>query len=316
MVRTKKNIFKSIYFNAKNPASFASVRKLYLAAKKIRKDITFRDAETFLTNTNTYTSHKKVQHRFLRRKIIVRGINDQWQIDLIVIPALKDENDGYMYIMVVVDCFSRYAYVEPMKRKFAVNAVEAFKKILQRAGTKPRVIQFDLGSEFKSSFRTFLKEQNIHFFHTSQDTKCAIVERFNRTLQNRLYRYMTARNTLRYIDVLQEIVDSYNSSKHRTLGISPKEVTKDNEMALWIKQYKKYIYSKEPSFEFQVGDKVRITKYRKQFDRGYLPKWQKEIFQIAHVLRTYPETYVLIDKDNEILHGNFYKEELNRVTGN
>lgn len=312
---SKKNILKSIYFDPKNPASFSSVQKLLLAARKIRKDISLKDVKLFLSNTYAYTSHKKVNRRFLRRKIIVRGIDDQWQIDLIDVQTLARQNNGYNYLFVAIDCFSRYAYVEPMKRKFAYNALEAFQNILQRAENKPRIVQADEGSEFKGVFKHFLKEQKIHLFHTSQDTKCAIVERFNRTLQDKIYRYMSANQTKRYIKVLQDIVHGYNNSKHRTIGISPAEVNEFNEMKLWLKQYKNCIYKTKPSFAFKVGDKVRITTLKKAFERGYSTKWRKEIFQIAYVLNTYPETYVLIDKDDELLRGNFYKEELVLVSG-
>lgn len=310
-----RSLLKSIYFNPKNSASFSSQTKLLSAARKIRKDVSLKDVEQFLSNTNTYTSHKKVNRRFPRRKIIVRGINDQWQIDLIDIQALHRENNGTRYLFVAIDCFSRYAYVEPMKRKFADNALSAFQKILARAGVKPRIIQADEGSEFKSLFRKYISEQGIHFFHTSQDTKCAIVERFNRTLQDKMYRYMTANNTLKYVDVLQDLVESYNHSKHRTIGMSPINVTPSNEMFLWLKQYKDYVFAKSFSSPFKAGDKVKITAIRKKFERGYLPKWSKEIFQIAYVLGTVPVTYVLLDKNNELLYGNFYKEELVLVTG-
>lgn len=312
---TKKYILKNLYFNAEFPSSFSSVNKLYKAAKQVREDITIQDVKSFLHNTYTYTSHRKVQRHFPRRKIIVRGINDQWQADLIDVSGLKNSNDGYRYLLVVIDCFSRVAYVEPMKRKFALNTLEAFKKILESAGTKPRILQVDEGSEFKQVFRNFLKDEGITFFHTSQDTKCAIVERFNRTLQNKLYRSITARGNLRYIDILQDIVESYNYSKHRSLGMSPKDVNKNNERKLWIKQYGNHMYSKKAVFAFQIGDKVRVSKYKKTFERGYLPKWQKEVFTIKYVLGTRPETYVIADKKGEILKGSFYKQELIKVTG-
>ena len=254
-----------------------------------------------------------MRNKFLRRKTIVRGLHDQWQIDLISIYNLRETNDNTGYILACIDCFSRYAYVEPLTRKTADITLVGFKKILHRAKVKPRLIQLDQGTEFKSVFKKFLIENEIKSFSTSQDTKCAIVERFNRTLQDKLYKYMTAKNTLRYIDVLQDIVYSYNHTIHRTLGISPAAVNKSNEKEIWKKQYGKYLYSKRYNLAFSVGDKVRITKYNTAFRRGYISNWKKEIFQIAHVLRTWPITYVLIDAENEILAGSFYAEELNKI---
>ena len=310
---SKITILKKIYFDPRNKASFGSPRKLYIAANAIDKTIQQKDVQTFLQNTGTYTSHKNIKHKFLRRKTIVRGINDQWQIDLISIYNLREQNDNIGYILACIDCFSRYAYVEPLTRKTAEITLAGFKKILHRARKKPRLIQLDQGTEFKSVFKKFLLEHEIKSFSTSQDTKCAIVERYNRTLQDKLYKYMTAKNTLRYLDVLQDIVYSYNHSIHRTLGIAPASVTKENEEELWKKQYGKYLYSEKSHLLFSVGDKVRITKYKTAFSRGYTSRWKEELFQIAYILRTRPVTYVLIDSENEILAGSFYAEELNKI---
>ena len=313
--RSKLNVLISIYFDARHPASFSSLRKLYLAAKERNPTITIRDVRTFLQNSSTYTSFKPVERKFARRKIIVKGINDQWQVDLIVLPRLKLSNKGYEYILAVIDCFSRFAYVEPMRTKTASETVSAFKKILRRAKAKPRLLQSDLGSEFKGVFAHFLREMSIHQFFTSQDPKCAIVERFIRTFKNKLFKYMKAGNTKKYLDILQTVVSSYNSSKHRTLGLSPKEVNKRNEKDLWLKQYKSHLYSMRRAFKFKVGDRVRLTKYHKTFNRGFLSNWKKEVFRIAFVLHTKPVTYVLIDKDNKLLQGGFYEEELSRISG-
>ena len=101
-----------------------------------------------------------------------------------------------------------------MISKSASETLLAFKRILRRARTKPRLIQTDLGSEFKGIFTQFLRKNGMHQFSTSQDPKCAIVERFIRTFTTRLFKYMKANNTKRYIDVLQTIIYSYNCSKH------------------------------------------------------------------------------------------------------
>ena len=313
--QSKQDLLTSIYFNPRHPASFSSVRKLYLSAKQLNNNITLSDVRRYLHNSHAYTSHKPIHKRYLRRKTIVRGINDQWQLDLLIMANLKNYNSGFSNVLVAIDCFSRYAYAEPLQTKKADETLLAFKTILIRAGTKPRIIQTDSGSEFKASFRQFLDKNNIHYFTTSQDTKCAIVERFIQTLEGKIYKYLDAKNTLRYVDVLQSIIFSYNHSKHRSLGVSPVNVTAVNEDALWNKQYRNYLYSKSVKSLFNVGDKVRITKYRKTFQRGYLSNWRTEIFQIAFRLKTYPVTYILIDKENEIIRGGFYSKELVKIEG-
>ena len=224
---------RDIYFDPRNKASFSTARKLFLAAKSIDDTIQYKDVETFLQNTETYTSHKNIKHKFLRRKTIVRGLDDQWQIDLISIYHIEQYNNNVKYILACIDCFSRYAFVQGLSRKTAEITLQGFKKILSRTKRKPRLIQLDEGSEFKGVFKKFLQDNGIKSFSTSQDTKCAIVERFNRTLQDKIYKYMTAKNSLRYIDVLQDIVYGYNHSIHRTLGIAPVAVNKGNEKTIW-----------------------------------------------------------------------------------
>ena len=98
-------------------------------------------------------------------------------------PRLKLSNKGYEYILAVIDCFSRFAYVEPMRTKTASETVSAFKKILRRAKAKPRLLQSDLGSEFKGVFAHFLREMSIHQFSTSQDPKCAICREVYKNFQ-------------------------------------------------------------------------------------------------------------------------------------
>ena len=313
-IEAKRRLLISIYFDPSHPSSFSSIRKLYLSAKAINSNITLEDVKRFLQNVKIYTSYKPVQTNFKRRKIIVRGMNDQWQLDLIVLPRLKLDNAGYTNILAVIDCFSRYAYVEPMKTKLASETLSAFENILKRAKVKPRNIQTDLGSEFKGIFARFLKEHNIHQFSTSQDTKCAIVERFIRTFKGKLFKYMKAKKTRKYADILQVIVNSYNHTRHRSLGISPIEVNKGNEQYLWEKQYRDYLFTKQRYFKFKVGDKVRLTKYRKEFHRGFYSNWRSEVFQVAHILNTDPPTYILQDKQ-ELLRGAAYAKELAKVLG-
>lgn len=311
-MRSKKDLLISIYFDPRHPSSFSSVRKLYESAKVKNSNITLKDVRRFLQNIRTYTSFKPVQRNFRRRKIIVRGKDDQWQLDLIVIPKLKDDNDGIVNILVAIDCFSRFAYGELMRTKSSIETLLAFKKILGRAGVKPRIVQTDLGSEFKGVFAQFLRKNGIHQFSTSQDPKCAIVERFIRTLKSKVFKYMKANNTNRYVDILQIIISTYNRTKHRVLGMAPSEVNRSNERELWLKQYGKYLYAKKDPI-FKIGDKVRLTKYKRTFNRSFFSNWKREVFQVARILYTKPIMYVLVDKDNELLTGGVYEQEMSKV---
>ena len=322
MVVTRKGIVRSndneqllarIYYDVRHPASFASPVELFRASKEYIPTLKYKEVLQFLQKEKTYTLHKQIRRKITRRKTIVNGIDDQWQGDLVSLINLKKENENYSYLLTVVDVFSRFGFVEPLKSKRPGEVVLAFKKILRKSQRKPTLFQSDDGTEFKGEFRRYLADIGIRHFSTSSDTKAALVERFNRTLKGRMFKYFTANNTLTYIDVLPRLVQAYNNRKHRIIGMTPSEVTAENESTLWKKLYKDHLYSKKKWFKFAPGDRVRITKLRLPFKKGYLPGWTTEIFTVLHCLHTAPQTYILRDNENNILKGAFYSEELNKV---
>jgi len=123
--------------------------------------------------------------------------------------------------------------VQPLKAKTGVALVKAFEKILKQ-GRKPNRLQTDRGTEFYNrTFQRWLKDQGIDHFSTEGDAKAAVVERFNHTLKERLHCYFTAVNSLRFDDELPQLVQGYNATRHRSIGMAPQDVTWDNEEAVW-----------------------------------------------------------------------------------
>ena len=147
----------------------------------------------------------------------------------------------------------------------------------------------------------------------NEDIKASIVERFNRTLKEKLWRYFTKRNTLRYVETLPQLVRSYNHSHHRSIKTSPADVTLANQEQVWQTLYGQSSGMKKRRVPLQVGDRVRISKSRRVFKKGYLPSWTEELFTISRVKKTTPVTYVLKDDHNEELEGTFYQEEIQKV---
>lgn len=157
-----------------------------------------------------------------------------------------------------------------------------------------------------------LSENNIKFYTSeNEDIKCAMVERFNRTLKMRMFRYFTHKSTSRYVDVLQDLVAAYNQSYHRTIKAAPVDVTMKNEIEIRSRTVRRHL---PPKWKFAVGDKVRITQARKVFRKGYLPGWTNEIFVVKSRVSTDPATYRVADYDGDVLAGKFYAEELQNVT--
>ena len=263
---------------------------------------------------DTYTLHKPARRNFKRNRIIVGGIDEQWQMDLADMQSLKQYNDGYRYLLVCIDVFSKYAWIVPIKSKTGPALVEAFKVILS-SGRKPHKIMTDQGTEFfNKSFQTLLKNEGIELFNTFNETKASIVERVIRTFKAKMWRYFTAKKTMRYLDMLPDLVYSYNHSEHRSIGRSPALVNSENEDEVFRTLYRNVLDNVQPvKYKFKIGDQVRISKIKRKFEKGYLPNYSKEIFTVSKKVPRNPPVYKLKDYDGEELKGTFYDKELQKV---
>ena len=202
--------------------------------------------------------------------------DDQWAADLIETQNIAKENQGIRYLLTVIDILSKYAWVQPLKDKKGPTVVKAFSKILEE-GRKPLKLQTDKGKEFYNKDMTqWLKENNIVHFSTGGDAKAAVVERFNRTLKERLYRYFTAANTLQFTDILQDLVEGHNVSEHSSIQMAPKAVTDQNSPQVWKTLYGKPPKKRKPTLK--KGDMVRLNKIHRPFEKEYLPGWTEEVF--------------------------------------
>ena len=219
-----------VYYNPKRSGGLGGVERLYRDVKKDGKyDISRAQLKKWLMKQDTYTLHKPARRHYKRNRVIVGGIDELWQMDLADMQAIATDNDGYRYLLVCIDVFSKFVWVIPLKTKTGPALVTAFKKILE-SGRKPQKIQTDQGTEFfNKHFKDLMKEEEIQLYNRYNETKASVVERVIRTLKTRMWRYFTAKKTMRYIDVLQDLVDSYNKSKHRSIQKKPINVTQKNE---------------------------------------------------------------------------------------
>ena len=224
-------------------------------------------------------------------------------------------NNGVRYLLMVIDVFSKFGWIEPLKNKKGETIVKALKNILKTGG-KPKYLCSDKGVEFyDKGFKTLLEKEGISLYSTENEEKSSVVERWNRTIKNNLWKYFTACNSTSYIDVLPVIVDKYNKTKHRSIKMTPEEANrKENEDRVYLNLYMQEI-SQTAKPKFKVGDKVRISKYkRKIFDKGYTPNWTEEIFVIDKIQCTNPITYKIKDLNGEEILGTFYDQELSRAS--
>lgn len=189
---------------------------------------------------------------------------------------------------------------------------EAAKKILDESNAQFKLCQVDMGSEFKGPFKRLMESRNIHCYSTYSDLKASIIERLNKTFKNRIYKRMALRGSLRYIDVLPDIVSKYNDTYHRTIKMKPNQVNTRNEKLLLETVYNYPRPLKQP--KFSLGDYVRISNKRHVFSRGFHPSFTPELFRIHAINPKYPVTYKLSDYyGEEIIKGSFYEEELQKT---
>jgi len=270
-----------------------------------------RKAERYLIGQEAYTLHKDVRKRFVRRKTLSKGIGDLFQADLVDLTNISFSNDGVRYLLTCIDVFSKKAWAVAIRQKTASAVAKAFESILLSSPT-PRMLQTDKGTEFlNSTFQKLLKKYNIHFYTSeNEDIKAAVVERFNRTLKTKMYRYFTFKNTSRYVDVLQSLIDSYNSTPHRSIGMSPDQVNKENEQQVRMRLFPEKTKQKT-RWHFNIGDQVRMASHRTSaFTKGYTVKWSRELFIVVKREKTEPPTYRLQDLMGETIKGRFYANEL------
>lgn len=257
--------------------------------------------------------HKPSRKNFFRRRVVQKGLNDTWQIDLIEMIPYSQENKGFKYILTVIDIFSKYAYAVGVKNKTASSIANAMKNILLESKYgSPKNIQSDQGSEFfNKDFKKLMKENNINHYHSFSKMKASIVERFNRTLKNKIWPRFSQQGSYNWILNLDDILKEYNNTRHRTIKMKPKDVNPKNENRLLdsvFNRIKLFRFGK-----FKRGDFVRISKEKGIFSKGYLPNWSTEIFKVENIKMTYPVTYVLKDLKDNIISGAFYEQELQKT---
>ena len=203
--------------------------------------------------------------------------------------SLSKFNKGIRFSLCVIDIFSKCVWVGPVKGKKCVIVVNAFQKVLDdsmewHSKRNPNKIWVDKGIEFyNSSFKKWLKDNNVKIYSTCSKGKFVIAERFIRNLKNKIYKCMTLILKHVYIEKLDDIVNEYNNTYHSRIKMKPFDAKSGNCI-----EYNVYSNDKDPKFE--IGDHVRISKYKNIFAKGYTPNWSEEISVIKNVENTVPWT--------------------------
>jgi hypothetical protein len=249
-----------------------------------------------------------MRRRFPTRAYKTSGTNDLWQADLMEMIPYSKINGGFKYILTCIDVFSRFARAIPLKTKSASDVAEAISKLFKNE--KPNHFQTDQGLEFyNSKVKAILHKHKINHYSVFSQFKAALVERFNRTLREKLARYFVLVGKKKWISVLPKIIDAYNHTIHRSIGIRPVDVSSRNSFELWLKQNKTQTVKKP---KYKVGEFVRISRIRSSpFIKNFDNNWSDEIFEIVKIdTKNNPVMYFIKDTNDEIIKGKFYEPEL------
>ena len=250
--------------------------------------------------------HKFIIKKFNKRKVYSQFKDNIWGVDLADMQSLSRKNKGIKYLLCAIDLYIKYAFVIPLKDKRGISIVNAFNKIIKQPNRKPNKIWVDQGGEFYNVFEKWLSDNDINMYSTYNEGKSVAAERFIRTLKNKLYKHMTATGKNVYYDVLDDVVNKYNNTKHSPIKMKPIDVG-DNNKRVYIDEHN------EKVSRFKVGDRVRISKFKNIFAKGYTSNWSSEIFIVDKINDIVPYKYNLKDLNDEEIIGSFYDKELQKT---
>ena len=209
--------------------------------------------------------HKPIIRKFEKTKVHAAFKDNIWGAVLADMQLLSKYNKVIRFSLCVIDIFSKYAWAVPLKDKKGVSIATAFESILKQSKRKPNKIWVDQSSEFyNASFKKWLQDNDIAMYSTHNERKSVVAERFIRTLKSKIYKHVTSISKNVYIDKLDDIANEYNNAYHTTIKLKPIDV-KDNTYINTDKETN----DKDP--KFKVGDRVRISKYKNIFAKGYTP---------------------------------------------
>ena len=192
-------------------------RKVGLGAKKVKKKTPQNQSwQEELADQ----LHKPIKRNFPKRRVIAHRVDDIWCSDLVEMQKLSKWNKGYKYLLMVLDIFSKYGWIVPLKTKTGLEVSKAFQIIFEE--NKPKMLWVDKGKEYyNKNVLDLLAKNDIKIYSTENEEKSSVCERWNRTIKTKMYKQFTIQNNTVYIDILPKILSSYNNSKHRSIGMTP-----------------------------------------------------------------------------------------------
>lgn len=315
-IEAKTDLEKN-YINLSHPLAFSGINAI---ERWYGKQLSRKDIKEVLAAYDGYTLHREY-HKGMRNPIFLYNPRQRVEIDLLDIAKHREDNEDVTFLVMVIDCWTRYLWVRPIKRKTADQVLAAVHSIFQEMGTLPKHLGGDRGLEFTNKkMQEYCRLHNISYMPTTNYSHAPFVERVNRTFQKLLFSWAAENETYTYLPVLQKICDTYNTRYHRIIKMTPTEAENpENHLQLRKNMEGRYIkfIAKKRAPAFNVGDIVRIMKDKGRFGRSYDEQSVEELFKVAKVNTRLPiPTYDLTEYDGTPIVGRFYGFELTMVKKN
>ena len=314
-------LLNTLYTNPRIGLS-GNVNRLFQQARNYDSDILKSQVQSYLWKKPSYQLLKPRKYKFAKEKLRVSGIDSIHTADLADV-AGKDKfisraNGGIAYLLILLDTFSKYLWVIPLKSKTGKSLAEAFQQIYQFSKRRPRKLWVDEGTEFYNrEVRQVLNNYNIELYSVISPIKAGLAERAVRTIKTQLYRYLMEETTYRYIDVLQDLVDGYNNTKHRTTGYAPSLVRPRHTEEILDKinpRLTQQPFNKASTQRpiYKIGDLVRVQIHDRLFQKAYWGTFSDTLYVVDNVFQNrFPLRYSLKRHDNNLLlEGVFYAQQL------
>lgn len=236
--------------------------------------ISLKQVSDFISRQEVAQIHRQVPKQKVFRHILAQALDEHWQADLIDLPRLEKSNNGYRYMLVVMDIFSRFLWVVPLKNKTGSGVARGFRQLF--TDRYPGILTTDNGKEFlNQDVLRVLKEKDImHKVNFPGDHgHLGIVERANKTIKTQLFKYSTATGNDNWVNVMGDIVDGYNNTFHSTTKRRPVDVVAGTQRPVGQKQ--------PELVRLPLGAQVRIVVNRKQFAKGYEARFSRALYIVA-----------------------------------
>ena len=331
--------FEKVYYDSGHAAAYASVAKLRRAALDAGfHGASWKKTRDWLASQETYSLYKRIKRKFLRNSIPLVRLHYQWESDLMDMQRYASANEGYKYVLCLIDNFSKYAWTVPLKSKTGAETAKALDSVFAK-GIKPtHFLRSDKGKEYLAKpVKAVLEKYGIKQMLAQNESKAAIVERFIKTLKMKITKEMYRKQSHRYVDSLEKMTAGYNASIHSSTGFAPEKVTIKTQGEVLLHHYntrrkrgvkppsppQNHPISKPTSikkekkkkrrkpFLFKVDDLVRVSYTKHIFTREYDEHFSHELFKVSkRYRRERIPVYKIKEFDGKEIIGVFYQQEL------